>query len=208
MISRPDRVQVWASQLAANDFPPVCAMTGAPAEVWRKFRFATVPRWAYAFFALLCTGIGFVPVFIIIMAIVSRRAGGYLPLTRGSQRRLRLVSLLSVGLLPLMFVFWIVGAVVSSNLHDNTWSTIAGVLFFLGLLSFLGFIVGVTVLRPLVGPGAKVMEQVPGQFDRLVELRRVHPAFAAAVTQVHEARAAQYASQQAAAYVPLPPGSN
>jgi hypothetical protein len=197
---------IWSSQLAANDFPPVCAMTGAPAEAWRKFRFATVPRWAYAFFALLCTGIGLLPVFII-MAIVSRRASGYLPLTRASRRKLDLVTWFSVGLLPLMLVFWIAGAVVSSNLHDNTWSTIAGVLFFLGLLSFLGFIVCVVVLRPLVGPGAKVMEQVPGQFDKLVELRRVHPAFVAAVTHVHQARAAQYALQQAA-QVPLLPGSN
>jgi hypothetical protein len=31
---------VWSSQLAANDFPPICVMTGAPAETWRKFRFS------------------------------------------------------------------------------------------------------------------------------------------------------------------------
>jgi hypothetical protein len=195
--NRPDRVLIWSGQLAANDFPPVCAMTGAPAEVWRKFRFATVPGWAYAFFALLCTGIGLIPVFII-MAVVSRRASGYLPLTRASQRRLRLVTWLSFGLLPLMIVFWIVGAVVSANLHDNTWSTIAGVLFFLGLFSFLGFIVCSLVLRPLVSPGANVMAQRPGELDRLVELRRVHPAFVAAINQLHQARVAQSA---------LPPGS-
>ena len=53
MDSRPDRVQIWASQLAANDFPPVCAMTGRPAETWRKFRFATPPDWAYALLALV-----------------------------------------------------------------------------------------------------------------------------------------------------------
>lgn len=105
---------------------------------------------------------------------------------------------LSFGLLPLMIVLWIAGAVVSANLHDNTWSTIAGILFFLGLFSFLGFIVCSLVLRPLVSPGANVMAHRPGEFDRLVELRRVHPAFVAAVTQVHQSRAAQ---------VPLPPGS-
>lgn len=190
---------IWSSQLAANDFPPVCAMSGAPAEVWRKFRFATVPGWAYAFLVLLCTGIGLIPVFII-MAIVSRRASGHLPLTRASQRKLRLITWLSFGLLPLMIVFWIVGAIVSSNLHDNTWSTIAGILFFLGLFAFLGFVVCALVLRPLVGPGARVMEQQPGQLDKLVELRRLHPAFVAAVTQIHALRSAQYAAIQ-------PPGS-
>jgi hypothetical protein len=195
--SPSDRVVIWSSQLAANDFPPVCAMTGLQAEVWRKFRFTTVPGWAYAFLVLLCTGIGLIPLFII-MAVVSRRASGHLPLTRASQRRLRLVTWLSFGLLPLMIVLWIVGAIISANLHDNTWSTIAGICFFLGLFSFLGFIVCSLVLRPLVTPGANVMAHRPGQLDRLVELRRVHPAFVAAVTQVHQARAAQ---------VPLPPGS-
>ena len=56
MINRPDRIQIWASQLAANDFPPVCAMTGRPAETWRKFRFATPPDWAYALLALVVLG--------------------------------------------------------------------------------------------------------------------------------------------------------
>jgi hypothetical protein len=42
------------------------------------------------------------------------------------------------------------------------------------------------------------MAHRPGDLDRLIELRRVHPAFVAAVTQVHQARTAQ---------VPLPPGS-
>ena len=47
MIYPSNRVQIWASQLAANDFPPVCAMTGAPAEAWRKFTFSKTPPWAF-----------------------------------------------------------------------------------------------------------------------------------------------------------------
>jgi hypothetical protein len=113
MINRPDRVQVWAGQLAANDFPPVCAMTGQPAETWRKFRFATVPGWAYAFLALLCTGIGLVPVFIL-MAIVSRRASGYLPLTHVSRQKLLLATWLPFSLIPFALVLWVGAAIASA----------------------------------------------------------------------------------------------
>src|SRR5437773_10863820 len=53
LVNQADRVLIWSSQLRANDFPPVCAMTGAPAEAWHKFRFVTVPGWAYASLLLL-----------------------------------------------------------------------------------------------------------------------------------------------------------
>ncbi|TMG25324.1 MAG: hypothetical protein E6H95_12090 [Chloroflexi bacterium] len=66
MISPPDRVTIWQSQLTANDFPPVCAMSGQPAETWHKFRFATAPPWAFLLGA-------------IVVAALSRRASGYLP---------------------------------------------------------------------------------------------------------------------------------
>lgn len=77
----------------------------------------------------------------------------------------------------------------------------------LSLLFLLAGMVGLLVIRPLVGPRAKVMEQQPGQYDRLVELRRIHPAFVAAVNQMHQARAAYYASMQPPAGLPLAPGS-
>jgi hypothetical protein len=96
--SPTDRVVVWASQLAANDFPPVCAMTGAPAETWRKFRFSTAPAWAYAFLILLCTGVGLLIVFLA-MYLVSRRASGHLPLTRAASRRVGLASWIPAGAL-------------------------------------------------------------------------------------------------------------
>jgi hypothetical protein len=60
----------------------------------------------------------------------------------------------------------------------------------LAALSFVGFVVGYLVVRPLVGPRATVMEQQPGYYDKLVELRNVHPAFVTAVNEVHQQRAA------------------
>jgi hypothetical protein len=77
----------------------------------------------------------------------------------------------------------------------------------LSLVTLFAGIVGLLVVRPLIGPRATVMERQSAQFDRLVELRRVHPVFVAAVNQIHQARAAQYAARQAAQNLPLSPGS-
>jgi hypothetical protein len=204
--SAPDQVRIWASQLAANDFPPICAMTGAPAETWRKFRFATAPGWAYVFLILLCTGIGLLPIFII-MAVVSRRASGYLPLTKASSRKLNLVLWSVVGLLVLTPLLWLTAAIFGSGTNDQTGSSVAGFGFVLGILTFFAFIVAALVVRPLVGPRGKVMEQQPGYYDKLVELRKVHHNFVTAVNQVHQARATQYVSMQARPDLPPPPGS-
>jgi hypothetical protein len=360
--SSPDRVLVWASQLAANDFPPVCAMTGAPAETWRKFKFSTAPAWAAVFLLLLCTGVGLLIVFLAIY-LVSRRASGYLPLTRAASRRVGLGSWIPAGLLiggfavligaavtagggsststdvnrALVFTNWVkdpqsisgphpgyrpaltglTGADIANasatidktgtgwvvdltftaqgaNVLDrvtaanvaacpldsttgavcperfltvwlglqkrdiDSWddaafqatllrpyptacssadgscgkflvdavmqeeiasgnieitgnftqeqannvansrtttvspvaSSIAIILLILGLLAVIAGLIGALVLRRLIGPRATVREQQPGYTDRLVELRNVHPAFAAAVRQVQEARAA------------------
>src|SRR5207245_6467641 len=96
-------------------------MTGAPAEVWRKFRFRTVPGWAYAFLALLVTGIGLLPIFII-MAVVSRRASGPLPLTRARRQKLSLVARGIITLLPLRIGLFIGAARVGSGSHSENGS--------------------------------------------------------------------------------------
>lgn len=206
MVNRQDRVQVWASQLAANDFPPVCARTGAPAETWRKFRFATAPTWAYFFLILLCTGIGLLPIFIL-MAVVSRRAAGHLPLTKSSSRTIGLATWIPGGLLIGTVALWVLAAIVGSSSSDQTTGAIAALIVIFSAVTLLAGIIGLLVVRPLVRPRGKVMEQLPGQPDKLVELSRLHPVFVAAVNQMHAAQASQYASMQPAGQVPLPPGS-
>lgn len=370
---------VWSSQLAANDFPPVCAMTGVPAETWRKFKFSTAPGWAFLFLLLLCTGVGLLIVFLA-MYLVSRRASGYLPLSRAASRRVALASWIPAGLLvggfvlliaaaattaagsststhvnrAFVFTNWVkdpnsisgphpgykpaltglTGADIASassapNQNGQEWvvditftpsgaalfdhltaanvaacpldastgaacperfltiwlgltqqdidqwddsavqprlltpypsgcskadgscgkilvdaltqdeisggsvevsgnftqddannvanvststvspaaATVATGLFVLGLLAVIAGIVCALLLRRLIGPQATVKEQPAGYADRLVELRKIHPAFVAAVQQVHQARAAYYASYQQAQVPPLPPGS-
>jgi hypothetical protein len=181
LISYPDRVLVWASQLRANDFPPVCAMTGAPAETWRKFTFRTTPWWTYLFGA-------------IVVLLVSKRASGYLPLTRASAQKLRVVTWVSAGLMLVAIPILIASIAVAANsTNDNSpAAAISGILFLLFLLTVIGGTIGLLVIRNQLGPAGKVMAQQVGQYDALVELRRVHPAFVAAVQQHQRARAAQY----------------
>lgn len=108
----PDRVQIWSSQLAANDFPPVCAMTGRPAETWRRFRFATVPGWVYALLVLACVGLVGVVAFAIVRESTARRASGYLPLTRASKRNMALATWLPAGTVLFAIALLISAAVV------------------------------------------------------------------------------------------------
>jgi hypothetical protein len=183
------KVQVWASQLWANDFPPVCAMTGRPAETWRKFKFATPPDWAYALLILVCLGgLGFIA-FAIVMTLVAQRASGYLPLTRSASRTVSLALWIPIGLLIAGPVAWVIAIIASASSSDQ----VAAVFLWLGILFLLAGLVGRLLVTRLVCPRAKVREAAPGQTDRIVELRNVHPLFVAAVLERQQARAGQFA---------------
>jgi len=207
LINRPDRVQVWASQLWANDFPPVCAMSGRPAETWKRFKFVTAPTWAYWLLLLVCAGgLGFIA-YAIATAAVAQRASGYLPLTRASSRTATLAFWVPTGLLIAWIVAWAVAAGIGFSSTDPNVSAMGGVSFGLGFL-FLGTgLVGRLIVAPFLRPRAKVMEMTPAQNDRIVELRNVHPNFVAALNQVYQSRSARYAAMSAPGSVPLPPGS-
>jgi hypothetical protein len=154
-------------------------MTGAPAETWRRFRFNTPPAWAIVFVFLICAGIGFF-VSIPLSYLVSRRAGGRLPLTHRRKRLLELPTRAGI-------------AVLETRPYDvaNPWPQLIGLVFF--NIALITLVLGVVLLEGAVlarfpfGLGAKVMKQMPGQPDRLVELVRVHPAFVAAVLEKQSA---------------------
>jgi len=191
-------VTIWQSQLVANDFPPICAMTGQPAETWRKFKFATAPPWAFL--------LG-----VIAILALSRRATGYLPLTRDSAKKLSMFTWIFVGLLPLAVLFWVVAAFVAPPNSDPVRSTITLLLVLLGFASFFIGLIGVVVGRRFYGPTGKVLEQQRGYYEPLIELQRVHPNFVAAVRQRQQERAAQYGNpaqyQAQPGQYPLQPGS-
>jgi len=190
MVPRPDRITIWASQLAANDFPPVCAITGQPAELWRKFKFSTPPSWAYALLILVCLGgLGFI-LFAVVINLVAQKASGFLPLTRAGRRTVILSVWIPAGLLIAWAVLWGGAAVIGLSTNDTTAGTVAGILLFVGVLAMLAGFLGRLVIAPLITLRARVLEPMPGQLDKLVELRNVHPAFVAAVQQMHAARMA------------------
>jgi len=153
-------------------------MCGKPAETWRKFKFSTAPPWAFLLGA------------IVVLAL-SRRAGGYLPMTRDCVSRLRIVTWGFLSLLPLAVLLWITSALVSGD--DSTRSAISLLLLILGLAAFLIGLIGLVVGRRLYGPAGKVMEQQPGYYEPVIELQRVHPNFVIAVRHAQQARAGQLA---------------
>jgi hypothetical protein len=207
LVNRPDRVQVWASQLAANDFPPVCAMTGRPAETWRRFTFSTPPPWAYALLVLvLCGLLGLILAGVIITA-VSIKASGHLPLTRASSRLAGLILWVPAGLILGGFGLWtavVAAAVANVDAGDPNAGAVGGLLFLFGLLIVLAGLIARLVVLPLTVPRGRVTEPPMPYNDKLVELRNVHPAFVAAVQQVHQARAAGYAGSSQTPYLPGP----
>lgn len=162
-------------------------MTGEPAETWRKFRFSDTPAWALVFLLLICIGIGFF-VSLPLAHLVSRHASGKLPLTRASKRLLELPIWAGLASIVFWAIDWVVAGIAFSIQHDptNPTAAVAGlVLFYLGLPALvLGVVlleIGFQLGTLPYGPRAKLRKQQPGETERTIELRRVHPAFVAAV---------------------------
>jgi hypothetical protein len=168
----------------------VFAIPGTPAEMWRKFTFTNTPAWAFLFGA-------------IGAAAFSSRASGYLPLTRQASKRITRIRWVFAGVAAAGVLFWIAGGVVASFGDDQTRSTIYGVFFLLGFGVVIAGILGILLARSYYGPSARIIDRAR-QPQPLIELRRVHPAFVAAVQQLQQARAAQFAAAQPPA-PPQPP---
>ncbi|HEX9098495.1 MAG TPA: hypothetical protein VF956_03295 [Candidatus Dormibacteraeota bacterium] len=174
-------------------------MTGRPAETWKKFKFATPPDWTYALLVLTCLGgLGFIA-FTIVVAAVSERASGFLPLTRSSSRTVTLAFWIPLALLIAWPICWAVALITSAD--PNASATTVG-LVWLGIFFLVASMIGRLVVMRFVSPRAKVMELAPGQTDRIVELRNVHPLFVAAVLQRQQASASHYIAPAQAPYLP------
>lgn len=174
------KVLVWQTQLMANDFPPVCAMTGAPAETWRKFTFSKTPGWAF-----LVGG-------ALLSAALTERISGYLPMTHASVQRMRTARFAFGGLLIAGLVLWIGWIFLASN----SGNAMLWALFAIGLAAMLAGLIGLSASRKVLGPSGKLLDQQPGYYNlRMIEIGNVHAAFAAAVQQ-HQQMRAQQAQRQ------------
>jgi hypothetical protein len=166
---------VWAVDLESGRLPNVCIKTGRPTGDRFSVRFATPPEWtALLLIGVLFGVIGLLP-YAIIRSVLAVRARGRLPLSAGWIVALRLIG-------------W--GAWISAACG----TAVAVTAFFLpGDAGLAGLIVGLAlIVLAIVGvavygfvkPKAKVREAgIPPV--RWVELRNVHPAFAAAVLAMY-----------------------
>ena len=158
-------------------------MTGASAETWRKFNFSSAPPYVLWFGGL------------IVAALMSRRASGYLPLTQASANKLRLSFWSLVALIPIGAVVAFVGLTIAgASSGEGVGATIGVIAFVLGLATLLVGLIGLAIVRRTLGPTGKIFEPQPGQYQSLIELRNVHPTFVAAVQQLQRMRA-QHAYQ-------------
>ncbi len=148
-------------------------MTGRPAETWRKFTFSKTPPWAF-----WAGG-------IILATVLSKRTTGYLPLTRASAMKLRMVTWMFGGLIALALFFWVVGIVL---VYVGSAGVIIELVFLLELGALFAGAIGLLIGRPAITPSGKILDLQPGYYESLIELRNVHPAFVAAVQQHQLAR--------------------
>ena len=172
---------IWSADLKLEALPAICVRTGRPADAAVKFRFVTLPGWAYVLLLLLLTGIGFLVV-AIIMRAVSRTASGRLPYEAGSARRIKTWRWVTAGtivaFLPLLIL----------ALTSLSWDpTLAAAVWTLMLTDFLGAIGLWYIALPRLGPRGEVL---PSRYPQghWVELRGVHPTFAAAVGDMYRSR--------------------
>ena len=162
----------------------------------------TPPTWAYSLLLLVCAGgLGFIA-YAIAIAAVAERARGYLPLTRSSSRTVALSFWLPTGLLLAWVAAWVLTVILAWTTTDPNVTTIAWVSFGLGFLFLAAGLAGRLLISPFIRPQGKVRPMAPGQNDRIVELRNVHPNFVAAVNQVQTSRVAP------SLQVPFQSGSN
>ncbi|HEV8596410.1 MAG TPA: hypothetical protein VGR23_01720 [Candidatus Dormibacteraeota bacterium] len=131
---------------------------------------------------------------VLITAAVSRRAGGWLPLTRSNRRKLRTVFWTFTGLLVggIAAGFWGLGAIVLAPDMHGSQVAMGFLLLVVGLTSFIVGALGHVAVRPRVGPQGVVTAQWVRGLGNVVELRNVHPAFVIAVERLQQQRAATY----------------
>ncbi len=114
------------------------------------------------------------------------KASGHLPLTHASAVRLAAALWITVALASVGVALMGVGLVVGNTLEPVR-SRIGLWILIVGAVTMVTALAAVFV-RPLLGPGARVYKPKPGESDRVIELKRLHPAFVKALTDMNELR--------------------
>ena len=140
------------------------------------------------------TGVGLIPV-LIVSAAASRRAGGWLPLTRASRRKRRAVVWTATALFAagIPVAIWGLGGILLAPSLHGSQIDLGNHLFLAGLGGFVVGGIGLAVVKPRYGPQGFVADKRAPNLGYVVELRNVHPVFVMAVHQVQRERAGVYA---------------
>jgi hypothetical protein len=181
-ITPPTRssVTVWAEDLKAGRLPAISPVSGEPATASRRFKFKTAPSWTLLLIVGgILVGVGWIPG-LVVRELVAKRASGSIHLTPPEIAGIRLKNIVVWGLLAATFGFF----ALSFAFYDNR-AVPTGLLFFLALIAFTGFVVGLLFVLPRVQPRAKVIEPQPGS-PLVVEMLDVHPSFAAAIALMYQ----------------------
>ncbi|TMD30146.1 MAG: hypothetical protein E6I95_15985 [Chloroflexi bacterium] len=153
-------------------------MTGRTAETWHTFVFAGPLDW----FAATLVIVG-------IRLLKPRVVRGQLPLTNASRQTITLVETIARSLPILAILLLACGIAIARSTSDADLSAIARTLIILGVVAALLCVPA--LLLSWVVPHGTVLDSPPGGLGRLIELRRVHPSFVAAVKDVQVAREAR-----------------
>jgi len=176
-------------------------MTGRAAETWHRFRLVRNSGGAYGLFYVLLI---LPPVALVALALAplfAEGASGRLPLSRASDRELRFVKLVCGGVYVLGPAFWIAAILEWTVVGDES---IGNSLLVTGVLLYVCGAIGWHFIRPLYGPTGKLLPSHREDGDDIVELKRLHPVFVAAVQEKWNARMLQPADAPEAPFLIVP----
>jgi hypothetical protein len=182
--SGPSTVRVSADDFVVGDFPMVCVRTGARADGLVDIESDENRLQPWWLFLLFLGPIGIVAIVVLaVLAPRAQRVGGSLPMTHdalAAQNRL-----ISVGVwawtVPLVAFFGGAALLMAPSMLGRSVAPAGTALLALGLLG--GFVL-LGVMARL--SGRRVVRVRLDGTGRWVELRNVHPSFAAAVN--HQTR--------------------
>jgi hypothetical protein len=156
------RILMRREAFESGQFPPVCCKTGLHGDVYSAWEFSHTPSWIYILILF-----GIFP-FLIASYFATRRFSGVLPLSAGTQQRLRTAR-------RLVWIFGLGGiglALTGLALAEPLITGVSTVV----LAAWLITIVCVWIWSP----GARLED------ERVVELVRVHPSFVEAIVAAHQ----------------------
>ena len=185
---------VWEGDLYAGSLPPICVLTGEPAEQRLSVRYTTTPSWV-----VLLLFLGVVPA-IVGWLLTRRTARGSLPLSARGAAVLSRRHRLALGAILVGVPLAIGGGTFAGALDPNVGGLVLCVLLVVALLLVLA------ATRAYTPNAVRAHVEEPTPWGRWVQLHDVSDAFALAVQRMYADRAVHMYGMPAPP-VAMPPGT-